>query len=390
MASGDKFYIADKATLDEVNAKVGVSEDVGGAEGVGSLHAKENTLLRQTKQILDHLKGEYLNNFGDGRMGDFVYGTTPDSPMIDEYGRRVYYTENFTIPSGKTMKVTSKNNGMVIWARGDITIDGTLDISEMRNTSADPVGLPSSVDIAGTNFVFATGGSSGSFISASRPCGSTGKITAQNGTVIADANTDDGLHDSNQNSKANSVSGGALSLVKYYPWGPYIGYSSGLNRWTLMNDYGYTSNYFKGHIGAGAVILICAGTIKITGTIKANGVIASFEPNGSAPVNEGSTHDKRAGRGGEVLAYQGGGGAVTLIAKTINNAGTINVSGNASKAVAAGRDNVETLPIALQEPLYSGTTLLNHRDLIFTGGKGANGYTCSASSSGNIKQYILK
>ncbi len=47
MASGDKVYVADKATLDEVNGKIGSTTDTGGSSSVGTVMAKENAVLEK-------------------------------------------------------------------------------------------------------------------------------------------------------------------------------------------------------------------------------------------------------------------------------------------------------------------------------------------------------
>lgn len=45
MATGDKIYIADKQTLDAVNAKAGATTDTGGTATAGTLFGKINTLI---------------------------------------------------------------------------------------------------------------------------------------------------------------------------------------------------------------------------------------------------------------------------------------------------------------------------------------------------------
>lgn len=51
MASGDKFYLADKATLDEVKGKVGNTTDTGGSSTAGTVMAKENAVLGEVGKI---------------------------------------------------------------------------------------------------------------------------------------------------------------------------------------------------------------------------------------------------------------------------------------------------------------------------------------------------
>lgn len=45
MAEGDKIYLADKATLDAVNTKVGATTDTGGTATAGSIFAKLNAII---------------------------------------------------------------------------------------------------------------------------------------------------------------------------------------------------------------------------------------------------------------------------------------------------------------------------------------------------------
>ena len=365
---------------EDLQKKLGAEDDQNASLISGTTNAKLNLLIGKIDE-------DYLNNFGDGRMGDFVYGTTADSPMTDEYNRRVYYTESFTIPAGKTMKVTKTNNGMIVWARGDITIAGTLDISKMRDTSADPEGIPGSVDIAGTSYALAIGGSTPVHYNASRHCGNTGKITKADGTVYLAELTDEEMG-SRDTPKAASVSGGALSTAKAAEI-PYISYNNSGGYYWLLFDYQSTHECsLKNLVGAGALILICAGTIHITGTITADGPNASYNPDGQAPTGSASSlsGSKYTGGAGEVLAHQGGGGAVTLIAAEINNTGSVTVAGNAQKSIAAGTDNTTTLSLSLQADLEKNSGL---RDVILHGGTGAAAYTCPASNVGNIKQYLL-
>ncbi len=51
MASGDKVYIADKATLDEVNGKIGSPTDTGGSSTAGTMLAKENAVLTEVGKL---------------------------------------------------------------------------------------------------------------------------------------------------------------------------------------------------------------------------------------------------------------------------------------------------------------------------------------------------
>lgn len=52
MASGDKFYLADKETLDEVDEKIGSTKDTGGSSTAGSVFGKINYLVSQVSSYL--------------------------------------------------------------------------------------------------------------------------------------------------------------------------------------------------------------------------------------------------------------------------------------------------------------------------------------------------
>ena len=47
MAIGDKIYIADKQTLDDIKGKIGATTDTGGTTTAGGIFAKLNAILQQ-------------------------------------------------------------------------------------------------------------------------------------------------------------------------------------------------------------------------------------------------------------------------------------------------------------------------------------------------------
>lgn len=366
---------------------IGDTKDVGGSETTGTVMAKENALIKNTQKVIDHFEGEWLNNFGDGRMGDYVHGITPDKPMVDEYNRRVYYTDSFTVPAGKTMNPAS-SNGVIIWSRGDIVIDGTINLQGARDTSDDPAGLPQSVSIDGTNYALAVGGTnyrpkiSGSM--ANPLCGDSG--------VIIDNSTDETIEGSSSDDgdltyvtkKDGSVSGGATCIIKEVNETDITFYKDK----NIYNTYSfdYVSSIL-GKRGTGAIVLIAAGTIRINGTINASGTISDYSRNGKAPRKY--VNDYKTGGGGDILYAKGGGGCVTLIAKAIDRTGSILVSGGTEEDIPAGADNTETLitpeiPVSIR---HSQT--VTNRICKLTGGKGAPAYTCGSGAAGQIKEYIL-
>lgn len=68
MASGDKFYIADKVTLDEVKEKVGTTTDTGGSETGGSVFAKLNKIIHDVLDVLSK-----MGNAVDTMVGDTIF-----------------------------------------------------------------------------------------------------------------------------------------------------------------------------------------------------------------------------------------------------------------------------------------------------------------------------
>lgn len=345
---------------------IGEPNDVGGTETEGTVNAKLNTVIRQTGRIYTHLFGEYVKSFGDGRMGDFVYDETPDAPFTDEYGRIVYYTESFNIPEGKTMRAKS-SYGMVVWSRGDIVIEGILDISASGNVKGSKV-VPNSIEVAGDGYPLAVGGGA-EIVDNSSKCGTSGSIIqVQPSSSKTYSRT---IPYWNSVSDHSSVTSGQPPCA-YKP--DYIMLSkSGLSITGMSNP----GKIVQCGNPAGAVVLIAAGKIVINGQIRANGQTGSPYKNGTSPSS--SSAYLSAGDGGNALANNGGGGAVTLIAKEIVKEGTINVSGMAATYVSAGSNG-------------SGAEIFqNSSTNTFTAyaGTGAKAHTCGAGLAGNIKEYLL-
>lgn len=67
MASGDKFYIADKTTLDGVDEKIGSTVDTGGSSTAGSVFGKLNYLV---SQVASYLVSIYNNCLKIGSTAD--------------------------------------------------------------------------------------------------------------------------------------------------------------------------------------------------------------------------------------------------------------------------------------------------------------------------------
>lgn len=377
---------------------IGDTKDVGGSETTGTVMAKENALIKNTQKVIDHFEGEWLNNFGDGRMGDYIHGITPDKPMVDEYNRRVYYTDSFTVPAGKTMNPAS-SNGVIIWSRGDIVIDGTIDLRGKRSMSDDPADLPKSVNIAGTDYALAIGGKNGSpkvnGVINNTLCGYTGGIMNNNTEEYINLGTHSDGRPKVDNgeltyikTKKASVSGGENPIVKEYLTVSELAIPHNDDAYHINEGNAVHSK--SSECGAVAIVLIAAGEININGTINANGDKQYYDKNGKRPSNYEGSYGMayRVGKGGDILYSKGGGGCATLIATDINITGSIIVSGGIEENISAGKDNEDTL---ITPEITIGDYGYEEMECAckLTGGKGAPAYTCGGGTVGQVKEYII-
>lgn len=62
MAVGDKLYIADKPTLDEVNSKVGATNNTGGSATAGTLFGKLNAIISSIATHVSNWTAERADN----------------------------------------------------------------------------------------------------------------------------------------------------------------------------------------------------------------------------------------------------------------------------------------------------------------------------------------
>lgn len=116
MASGDKFYIADKVTLDEVNNKIGNMNDTGGTTEAGTVFAKLNDVVFKNGRIADknggfltaisNLKGAFLQEVGRTLS---MEGAIKPPLEIDE--TFLYYADATTFKVYKFNKATLEKVG---------------------------------------------------------------------------------------------------------------------------------------------------------------------------------------------------------------------------------------------------------------------------------------
>ena len=77
MAIGDKIYIADKPTLDEVKSNIGATADTGGTTAAGGIFAKLNAILQQFLSNWTAVRAAKLDGIGsaDDTGGTATTGT---------------------------------------------------------------------------------------------------------------------------------------------------------------------------------------------------------------------------------------------------------------------------------------------------------------------------
>lgn len=141
MAAGDKLFLADKKTLDEVNTKVGATTDPGGTATAGSLMGKLNALI---SSLFNHVsnwtaaRAANLDAAVSSRESEANAAARYNSVIaaVSGGGKRLTAKKVVTtIPAGTTVTVLNITGGGVFYGgyvstnqaneRVTITIDGT-------------------------------------------------------------------------------------------------------------------------------------------------------------------------------------------------------------------------------------------------------------------------
>lgn len=141
MAAGDKIFLADKKTIDEVNTKVGATTDPGGTATAGSIMGKLNALI---SSLLNHVsnwtaaRAANLDASVSSRESEANAAARYNSVIaaVSGGGKRLTAKKVVTtIPAGTTVTVLNITGGGVIYGgyvstnqaneRVTITIDGT-------------------------------------------------------------------------------------------------------------------------------------------------------------------------------------------------------------------------------------------------------------------------
>ncbi len=165
MATGDRVQIADKPTLDAVRNNIGNTNDTGGTSTTGTTQAKLNAALVKTdgvsqdiRELNSRLSG--VNSpYGNGIYGDTVYSpTTFVWPSQDSFNRYVLQFDSLIIPAGVTMRPPEKCDGLYILCRGNVTINGNIDITGLRKTFTEDTKISSTINVDTKTYTLAKGG----------------------------------------------------------------------------------------------------------------------------------------------------------------------------------------------------------------------------------------
>lgn len=136
MASGDKFYIADKATLDEVKGKIGNTTDTGGSSTSGSVFGKLNYLV---SQVSSYLSSVYTNCL--------KIGTTTDTGGSALAGTVMSKLNDVILKNGKLL---DKNGGFLT----AISVSDGIVMPEALRSSIQN-SIPSYIKIDDTSIFYA-------------------------------------------------------------------------------------------------------------------------------------------------------------------------------------------------------------------------------------------
>lgn len=150
MASGDKFYLADKATLDEVKGKIGSTNDAqSNSTTVGSIFAKLNYLVSQVSGYLSSIF-TFVSRIGATNDAQSSSTTTGSifaklNYLVNQIGDYLLSIYNNTIKIGTTTDTGGTATTGTVMAKGNAIlteankIGGTTD-TEGTNTTGTVMG----------------------------------------------------------------------------------------------------------------------------------------------------------------------------------------------------------------------------------------------------------
>ena len=407
-----KTYIADKATQDLINQKIGETADTGGTNTTGTADAKLNAIYLGVDGVKADVDGVnsrldgMVTPYGKGTYGDLIFNSNDFVwPSQDGYNRYVVHTKSLTIPAGQVMKPPAKCDGLYIYSQGDVTINGDIDLRGLRKTFGD-IQLSATINVDDAIYTLAKGGYAPK--GGASGAGGGAKKTASSSAVSGSPAVVP------TKSIAGNVNGGGVGY-----FGGSVPSALGLKYYTenTYNVDDLNNNVLPELVVLNAptsVVIIAAGVVTISGTIRANATAGVNATDGAVELI-----DDKVRSGADFRHYNGdyvnviddsiypdilnlytqagigkiqstvwyryctvsgsgaippsGGGAVTIICKTLANTGVIDTSG--SKLVSPnGADDTNTYKIRSSSyPTINGSE----------GGKGGT----FISTAGEIKVY---
>ena len=351
--------------------------------------------------------------YGTGILGKveydpstFLWGST------DHLGRYMLYTDSFTLPEGVTMTPPERCNGVYIFSKGDVVINGTIDLRSKRILSAD-VSIPDTITVDGVEYALAKGGDS----QKGGNGGASGKIVGTCYVNFGASTT------ANSSLTLSSVSGGTASapVAGSVVGGGYGSYGKGATgasttakivahsttidtKTDAASKSGTTGSIVTNTTAPCALVIIAAGDVIVNGEVIANGGGAIAATSAGSNTSTGSatsgsntnvSSTLAAGNGGNGTCPPSGGGPVTCICNTFICNGKINTSGSKIDAnTPANGSNATPIEIKSDKAYtfevmdntqyfyaYAFTTITSQ-----TVAKGGTGVTC-ISTAGEIKVY---
>lgn len=320
--------------VQEILDKIGETADTGGSTTLGSVMAKLNEDLKLDGSALQEIinLGVIINGeaspYGTGLLGNVTFDSNKFTwPSQDYYNRYVIQVESLTIPSGQTMKPPAKCDGLYILSKGDVTIDGDIDIRGLRKTFG-AVNMSPTINVGTKTFELAKGGYA-------PKGGASGAGTNQ--TYGGETATPSPAFTPTDSISGNVNGGGVgkygvagISSLPYYTSRDAEGVDN-YNDSNFLEEVANTAGSIKTANNApSAVVIIAKGTVTINGKILASASSGQAPQDGGDVMymaNNGFGTHWHFSVSGDGAMPPSGGGAVTIICNAIIINGSIDTNG---------------------------------------------------------------
>lgn len=386
MTAGGEIVGYDIATLGAIALPLGINQGGTGATdaaaaraalGLAALATKAKVALGDldatgTPDGTRYLRGDWTwavinsggNYFGDGSDGALNTAGSVNlnsDTGVNDTGVVIKNYTNITINAGHTVTATTRAKALLLYATGNVVINGTLTMSSKGAAAAAAADVVVSKFIAdallpnekaltafrsvqvggaagtggGANTVGGTGGTISNGTGGGGGGGGAGGSSTGGGAGAAGTAICGGSGGGGAAASASAVSGGAAAanggvggagqnMVGNVGGGGGGGAGNAGGAGGTFNSAG-TNGTAGGNGGGGLLIIVAAGTV----TIGATGVVSSNGGNGGAGGNGGSNNG--AGGGGA-----GGGRIIILSVGAYSNSGTVQANGGTGGAVGTG------------------------------------------------------